>query len=125
MGIEDGKVWGNLTCSPGMVGKEMTTRNPKAQFGKIILCLTSLLWLAGCTGTVTGNWTWFKTSAVDQDFGNSVRNNYAQTVVNPGAGRDNSPTVGLEPGAAANTLSQYEKGFKGEEKKGTEMKITY
>jgi hypothetical protein len=108
-----------------MVDKKMTTKNPKGQCSKIILCLIGLLWLSGCAGTVKGNWNWFPPSAVEQDYGNSVRNNFAQTVVNPGAGQDASPAVGLEPTAATNSLGTYEKGFKGEEKKGSEMKITY
>jgi hypothetical protein len=94
------------------------------QISKIILCLIGLLWLAGCS-SMTGNWSWYGPSPVEQDYGNSVRNNYAQTVVNPGAGKDASPAVGMEPTAATNVLGNYEKGFKGEEKKGSEMKISY
>ena len=103
----------------------MTTKNPKGQFSKIILFLVGVLCLAGCAGTLKGNWNWFPPSAVEQDYGNSVRNNLAQTVVNPAAGRDLSPTVGMEPTAASNSLQSYEKGFKGEGKKGSEMKISY
>lgn len=103
----------------------MTSKTPKGQFSKLILCLVGVLWLSGCAGSLTGNWTWFGPSAVDQDYGNSKRNNMAQTIVNPGAGRDNSPVVGMEPTAATHVLGTYEKGFKGEEKKGSEMKLTY
>ncbi len=102
----------------------MTTKNPKGQLSKIILCLIGLFWLAGCS-SVTGNWSWYGTSPVDKDYGNSVRNNLAQTVVNPGAGQDVGPAAGMEPNAATNVLGSYEKSFTSEQKKGSEMKITY
>ena len=57
------------------------------------------------------------------DYGNSVRNNIAQQVVNPQAGFNPKPAVGLSPQAAANELERYDKTFKGEEKKALEMKM--
>jgi hypothetical protein len=57
------------------------------------------------------------------DYGNSVRNNVAQQVVNPQAGFNPKPAVGLPPQAAANTQEQYDKSFKSEEKKALEMKL--
>jgi hypothetical protein len=92
----------------------MKTKDPKGPIGKIILCLTGVLWLAGCYGP----------SALDLDYGNSVRNNLAQTVLDPTAGQKNTPATGLSPGAAMNERELYDKGFKGEEKKPTEMKIS-
>ncbi len=93
----------------------MKTKHPKGQIGRIILCLTGVLWVAGCFGP----------SAVDLDYGNSVRNNMAQTILNPQAGLTNTPATGLSPGAAANERELYDKGFKGEEKKATQMQISY
>jgi hypothetical protein len=73
----------------------------------------ALLWLVGC----------YPPSALEQDFGNSVRNNIAQQVVNPRAGFKQEPGVGLPPQAARNEMETYNKSFKGEEKKGLEMKL--
>jgi hypothetical protein len=73
----------------------------------------ALLLLAGC----------YPPSALEMDYGNSVRNNIAQQVVNPKAGFDPKPAVGLPPQAAANEMEKYDKTFKGEEKKALEMKL--
>jgi len=73
----------------------------------------ALLGLAGC----------FPPSAVEMDYGNSVRNNIAQQVVNPAAGFNPKPAVGLSPQAAANTQEKYDKSFKAEDKKSLEMKL--
>ena len=51
----------------------------------------ALLGLAGC----------YPPSALEMDYGNSVRNNIAQQVVNPQAGFNPKPAVGLSPQAAA------------------------
>lgn len=88
--------------------------------GLLLLCLVGMLGLGGC-----GNWNWYPPSAVNQDYGNSVRNDVAQTVLNPKAGLDPSPAAGLAPVAGANTMGNYEKSFKAEEKKPLEMKISY
>ncbi|MGO8762195.1 MAG: hypothetical protein ACLP2P_07295 [Desulfobaccales bacterium] len=83
---------------------------------KVLICLTlglALLGLAGC----------YPPSALEMDYGNSVRNNIAQQVVNPQAGFNPKPAVGLPPQAVANEQEQYDKTFKGEEKKGLEMKL--
>ena len=66
----------------------------------------ALLGLAGC----------FPPSALEMDYGNAVRNNIAQEVVNPRAGYNPKPGVGLSPQAAANEMERYDKGFKEEPK---------
>jgi hypothetical protein len=71
----------------------------------------ALLWLAGC----------FPPSAVEQDWGNSVRNNIAQQVLNPQAGLNPTPPVGLTPQAAANEMENYNKSFSGESQKGSQL----
>jgi len=93
----------------------MKNKNPKGPMAKLILGLTGVLWLAGCYGP----------SALDQDYGNAVRNNLAQSVLNPAAGQTTTPATGLSPTAAANEKELYDKEFKGEEKKPPEMKVTY
>jgi hypothetical protein len=51
------------------------------------------------------------------DYGNSVRNNVAQQVMNPQAGFNPKPAVGLSPQAAAGEMERYDKTFKEEPKK--------
>ena len=75
----------------------------------------ALLGLAGC----------YPPSALEMDYGNSVRNNIAQQVVNPQAGFNPKPAVGLSPQAAAGAQEKYDKSFKAEEKKALEMKMSY
>ena len=74
----------------------------------------ALLGLAGC----------YPPSALEMDYGNSVRNNVAQQVVNPNAGFNPKPAVGLPPQAAAGEMEKYDKSFKAEEKKALEMKMS-
>jgi hypothetical protein len=91
-------------------------RNQAMQIGKVGRGLAlglALLWLAGC----------FPPSALEMDYGNSVHNNIAQQVVNPPAGFNPKPAVGLPPQAVRNEMERYDKGFKGEEKKALEMKL--
>jgi hypothetical protein len=66
----------------------------------------ALLGLAGC----------IPPSALEMDYGNSVRNNIAQQVVNPRAGYNPKPAVGLPPQATANEMERYDKTFKEEPK---------
>ena len=89
-----------------------TTNIPKA-WRRLALLGVALLMLAGC----------HPPSALEMDYGNSVRNNIAQQVVNPQAGFNPKPAVGLSPQAAANEMEKYDKTFKGEDKKALEMKL--
>ena len=74
----------------------------------------ALLGLAGC----------FPPSALEMDYGNSVRNNTAQQVVNPQAGFNPKPAVGLSPHAVEGEMGKYDKGFKPESTPTkTELKI--
>jgi hypothetical protein len=93
----------------------MKTKNSKGPIAKIILGLTGVLWLAGCYGP----------SALELDYGNAVRNNLAQSVLDPAAALKTTPATGLSPTAVVNEKELYDKGFKGEEKKPMEMKVTY
>ena len=88
------------------------TNIPKA-WRRLALLGVALLTLAGC----------YPPSALEMDYGNSVRNNIAQQVVNPRAGFNPKPAVGLPPQAAANEMEKYDKTFKGEDKKALEMKL--
>jgi len=83
------------------------------QAGMRLAAALALLWLAGC----------YPPSALEQDYGHAVRNNIAQQVVNPDAGFNPKPALGLPPQAAANEMEKYNKGFKGEDKRGLEMKM--
>ncbi len=94
----------------------------KAAKGRLLFCLVVSLWLLGCQG---GNVSWYGPSNLVQDYGSAYRNNLAQSVVNPSAGRNDAPTAGLGPTAGINEMERYDKTFKGEEKKTQEMKITY
>jgi type IV pilus biogenesis protein CpaD/CtpE len=73
-----------------------------------------LLALGGCAGP----------SALEEDYGRSVRNNIVQQLVNPRAGLDTTPATGMAPKAAANSIDTYDKSFKTEEKKQVELKLT-
>ncbi len=75
----------------------------------------ALLMLAGC----------YPPSALEMDYGNAVRNNIAQQVVNPNAGFNPKPAVGLPPQAAAGEMEKYDKSFKAEEKKSLQMQMSY
>jgi hypothetical protein len=75
----------------------------------------ALLMLAGC----------YPPSALEMDFGNSIRSNVAQQVVNPNAGFNPKPAVGLSPQAAYGEQEKYDKSFKSDEKKTLEMKMSY
>ena len=75
------------------------TKTPQALRG--LALAVALLGLAGC----------FPPSALEMDYGNSVRNNVAQQVVNPRAGFDPKPAVGLSPRAAEGEMGRYDKSF--------------
>lgn len=62
-------------------------------------------WLWGCAGP----------SALEMDYGRSVRNNLAQQVINPRAGLEPTPAVGLDPKAGEYVLERYDKSFKEKE----------
>jgi hypothetical protein len=61
----------------------------------------ALLGLAGC----------YPPSALEMDYGNSVRNNTAQQVLNPRAGYNPKPAVGLAPQAVEGEMGKYNKSF--------------
>ena len=94
----------------------MITWKPRRQVSKIILCLAGVLWLAGC-----GNWNWYPPSALDQDYGNSVHNNLAQSVLNPRAGLDATPAAGLGPTAAQNTRGSLQQDLHGRRKEAVRI----
>jgi hypothetical protein len=87
------------------------SRRWKAGTGLIGLAL-ALVWLLGCASPNT----------LEKDYGNAVANNIAQTVLNPQAGLQDTPTTGLNPTAGVNELQQYNKSFS--EKKAPEPKMT-
>jgi hypothetical protein len=94
----------------------MKTEDQRPKIGKLLLCLAGVWWLGGCS--------WFGPSALEQDYGNSVRNNMAQSILNPRAGLDDTPAVGLAPTAAGNEMGAYDKSFRGEKKEPAAMKTT-
>jgi len=53
-----------------------------------------------------------------------VRNNVAQQVVNPQAGFNPKPAVGLPPQAAANEMDRYDESFKKERKLEKQLETT-
>jgi len=88
------------------------TKTPQALMG--LALGVALLGLAGC----------FPPSALEMDYGNSVRNNVAQQVVNPRAGFNPKPAVGLPPQAAANEMERYDESFKKERKMEKQLETT-
>jgi hypothetical protein len=95
----------------------MKTEDQRIKIGKLLLCLAGVWWLGGCS--------WYGPSAIEQDYGNSVRSNLAQSILNPRAGLNDIPAAGLSPTASVNVMEHYDKSFKGDEKKPAEMKISY
>ena len=82
---------------------------------RLALALGALLFLAGCyTGA----------PILEADYGRSVTNNMVQMVVNPRAGQDTTPIVGLDPKAGANLQEKYDKSFKKEEAAAPTVSIT-
>jgi hypothetical protein len=75
----------------------------------------ALLGLAGC----------YPPSALEMDFGNSVRNNVAQQVVNPRAGFNPKPAVGLPPQAGVSEMDKYNKSFAPDKTDKKELKIKF
>ena len=74
----------------------------------------ALLGVAGC----------FPPSALEMDYGNSVRSNIAQQVINPRAGYEPKPAVGLAPHASEGVMGKYDKSFKPESTPNkTELRI--
>jgi hypothetical protein len=80
----------------------------------LVLCLSGGLLIMGCACPKT----------VEQDYGRSVTNNLAQQVLNPEAGLDTTPAVGLTPTSGTNLYGAYEKTFKAEERKELLQMIT-
>jgi len=92
----------------------MQTKDTKTFQALMGLALgVALLGLAGC----------YPPSALDMDYGNAVRNNIAQQVVNPAAGFNPKPAVGMTPQAAYNSQERYDKSFKEEPKKQLEYQM--
>jgi len=96
------------------------TKKQWMKISMLLLCLAGVLWLGGCN-------TWSSRhgpDALERDYGNSVRSNLAQSILNPRAGLNDTPAVGLGPNAAVNEMESYNKTFKGEKKEPAEMKVT-
>ena len=93
----------------------MPKKETKTSQALMLLALgVALLGLAGC----------YPPSALEMDYGNSVRNNTAQQVVNPRAGYNPKPAVGLPPQAAANAMDRYDDSFKKERKLEKQLDTT-
>jgi hypothetical protein len=93
----------------------MHTKDTKTPQALRALALgVALLGLAGC----------YPSSALEKDYGNSVRNNVAQQVLNPRAGFNPKPAVGLPPQAAANEMDRYDESFKKERKMEKHLETT-
>ncbi len=100
----------------------MKREDSRKKWGRLLLCLAGVLWLGGCT---QGTWEIYHPNALELDAGNSIRNNLAQTVVNPQAGRTDAVTVGLDPVAGVNEQEKYDKSFKAEERKTQQMQVSF
>ena len=80
----------------------------------VLLLLSGCMLFSGCASQ----------SALEMDYGRSVRNNTAQQVINPAAGQEASPAVGLAPIAGQNLQERYDKSFKDKEPPSTVLQIT-
>lgn len=84
-------------------GKQRPDRRP----GKLWVIGLGFIWLLGCTYP----------SALKQDYGQSVNHNQMRQVVNPRAGWEDRPVVGLSPEAAKKVMERYNNSFCEKEEK--------
>ena len=70
----------------------------------VVLALASLLGLSGCASSNTPN--------LDAKFGQAVRNARQQQTLNPSAGTNTDPVLGIDAAAAVHTQGQYVDSFK-------------
>jgi uncharacterized lipoprotein len=70
----------------------------------VVLALASLLGLSGCAGSNTPN--------LDAKFGQAVRHARQQQTLNPTAGTNTDPVLGIDAAAAVQTQGQYVDSFK-------------
>jgi hypothetical protein len=70
----------------------------------VVLALASLLGLNGCASSNTPN--------LDAKFGKAVRNARQQQTLNPTAGTNNDPVLGIDAAAAVHTQGQYVDSFR-------------
>ena len=80
----------------------------------VVLLGVGLLALWGCN---THPWAKPPT-ALEQNFGRAVESNKAMQILNPQAGLDTRPAVGLLPKAAEYSQDRLEKSFKAEQPAG-------
>jgi hypothetical protein len=104
----------NIEAKMTQFNRQPASAGPRARLFPGLLAAALLFSVTACVGPTT----------LEQDYGRSVHNNIAQQLVNPQAGLDTTPAVGLPPQAASNEMDHYTKTFKGEEKKTLEMKLT-
>jgi hypothetical protein len=84
---------------------EMKNESRRWKAGSRLIGLAlALLWLTGCVSP----------DILQKDYGNSLQNNIAQSVLNPQAGLQDIPTTGLPPKAGANEMDTYNKSFTGQ-----------
>ena len=77
--------------------------------------IVSLIVIAGCAGP----------SALDQNWGRSVETARFNQTLNPKAGENPEPVVGLDGQSAENILETYRQSFKAEDKSaGYDIKLT-
>jgi hypothetical protein len=92
---------------------------------KSVKLVSGVLILALLGGAVMGCETLRpKTSALEQDYGNSVANNKARMIINTRAHLQVEATTGLPPKAASNSMESYDKSFLYTDRKGTTLKLT-
>ncbi len=84
----------------------------------LVPALGALLFISGCS------YGYSRPATLEADYGRSVTNNMVQMVVNPQAGQEASPAVGLDPKAGVNLQEKYDKSFKREEAAAPSISIT-
>jgi hypothetical protein len=75
------------------------------------LCAIATL-CAGCAAGTAGPIGAAATPAFDARFGESVRQAQARQTINPDAGRQSDPVVGIDGRAGATAIDRYQDSFK-------------
>jgi len=86
---------------------------PKVRYVLLIGLIAFLSILSGCAGRTAAQ----RETMLDKNWGKSFELAKQNQILNPEAGKNPAPVVGLDGQAAEGNMEQYRKGFKGKASK--------